>query len=100
MLVALIPALLGALLLFEVYRIISSHSGLDSNDQQFMAENINSALPLKFDFTKYSLNRQENLVASLDDLGKQFKIQYSAVKGSSNAKYFERMAYIENRFYE
>ena len=62
MLVALIPALLGALLLFEVYRIISSHSGLDSNDQQFMAENINSALPLKFDFTKYSLNRQENYV--------------------------------------
>ena len=47
-----------------------------------------------------TLNRQENILGSLDDLGKQFKIQYSAVKGSSNAKYFERMAYIENRFYE
>ena len=47
-----------------------------------------------------TLNRQENLVQSLDDLGKQFKIQYSAEKGSSNAKYFERMAYIENKFYE
>ena len=47
-----------------------------------------------------TLNRQDNIVGSLDDLGKQFKIQYSAVKGSSNAKYFERRAYIENRFYE
>ena len=47
-----------------------------------------------------TLNRQDNILGSLDDLGKQFKIQYSAEKGSSNAKYFERMAYIENRFYE
>ena len=27
-----------------------------------MAQNINSALPLKFDFTKYSLNREESYV--------------------------------------
>ena len=47
-----------------------------------------------------TITRQENVVRSLDDLGRQFKIQYSAVEGSSNAKYFERRAHIENKFYE
>ena len=47
-----------------------------------------------------TITRQEKSVNSLDDLGKQFKVQYSAVRGSTNAKYFERMAYIENKFYK
>ena len=47
-----------------------------------------------------TITRQEKAVNSLDDLGKQFKVQYSAVRGSTNAKYFERMAYIENKFYK
>ena len=47
-----------------------------------------------------TITRQEKVVNSLDDLGKQFKVQYSAVRGSTNAKYFERMAYIENKFYK
>ena len=37
---------------------------------------------------------------SLEDLSKQYKIQYSPMNGSATMTYFERMAYIEERFYE
>ena len=42
----------------------------------------------------------EEMINSLDDLGRQFKVQYAPMKDSVTAKYFERMAFIENRFYE
>ena len=42
----------------------------------------------------------EELINSLDDLGKQFKVQYAPLKNSVTSSYFERMAGIENRFYE
>ena len=52
--------LLITLLVLQVYPVIASL--LDSNDKETLAQNINSALPLKFDFTKYSLNREESYV--------------------------------------
>ena len=42
----------------------------------------------------------EEMINSLDDLGRQFKVQYAPMKDSVTSKYFERMAFIENRFYE
>ena len=39
-------------------------------------------------------------ISSLEDLGKQFKVQYSTLNGTVGSQYFERMAYIENRFYK
>ena len=53
-------AMLFTLLVLKVYPVIASV--LDSNDSETLAQNINSALPLKFDFTKYSLNREESYV--------------------------------------
>ncbi len=38
--------------------------------------------------------------SSLDDLAKQYKIEYAPVKGSSAETYFRRMAEIEEQFYK
>jgi ionotropic glutamate receptor len=46
-----------------------------------------------------TVSRLEVPVGSLDDLIKQYKIQYAPINGSQTAKYFERMAYIESKFY-
>jgi len=46
------------------------------------------------------VSRLETSVQSLDDLSKQYKIRYAPVNGTSSATYFERMAYIETKFYE
>lgn len=47
-----------------------------------------------------TVSRLETPIESLDDLSKQYKIQYAPLNGSSSATYFERMANIEARFYE
>lgn len=47
-----------------------------------------------------TVSRLETPVRSLDDLNKQYKIQFAPINGSEAANYFERMAYIEERFYE
>nr|CAD7205877.1 unnamed protein product [Timema douglasi] len=47
-----------------------------------------------------TVSRLDTPVESLDDLSKQYKIQYSPLNGSSAMTYFQRMSDIENRFYE
>ena len=47
-----------------------------------------------------TVSRLETPVESLEDLSKQYKIQYSPLNGSSAMVYFERMAYIEEKFYQ
>ncbi|XP_065556597.1 ionotropic receptor 25a-like isoform X3 [Artemia franciscana] len=47
-----------------------------------------------------TVSRLETPVKSLDDLVTQYKIKYAPLEGSSAMAYFERMAGIENRFYE
>merc|ERR1719464_1703722 len=47
-----------------------------------------------------TVSRLETPVESLEDLSKQYKIQYSPLNGSSTMVYFERMAYIEEKFYQ
>ncbi|XP_017786976.1 PREDICTED: ionotropic receptor 25a [Nicrophorus vespilloides] len=47
-----------------------------------------------------TVSRLDTPVESLDDLSKQYKIQYAPLNGSSAMTYFERMADIELRFYE
>jgi len=47
-----------------------------------------------------TVSRLEVPVGSLDDLNKQFRIQFAPINGSQSANYFERMSYIEERFYE
>ncbi|XP_045465403.1 ionotropic receptor 25a-like [Harmonia axyridis] len=47
-----------------------------------------------------TVSRLETPIESLDDLSKQYKIQYAPLNGSSSSTYFERMANIEARFYE
>ena len=47
-----------------------------------------------------TVSRLETPVDSLDDLAKQYKIQFSPMKGSDSMTYFERMANIEEKFYE
>lgn len=37
---------------------------------------------------------------SLDDLAKQYKIEYSPIKGGATETYFRRMAEIEEQFYK
>ncbi|VDL76580.1 unnamed protein product [Nippostrongylus brasiliensis] len=46
-----------------------------------------------------TVSRLEQPISSLDDLAKQFKIEYAPMKGSSSENYFRRMAEIEERFY-
>ncbi|CAH1134853.1 unnamed protein product [Ceutorhynchus assimilis] len=47
-----------------------------------------------------TVSRLDTPIESLDDLSKQYKIQYAPVNGSSTMTYFQRMADIEARFYE
>nr|QZH55075.1 ionotropic receptor 25a [Achelura yunnanensis] len=47
-----------------------------------------------------TVSRLDTPIESLDDLSKQYKIQYAPLNGSSAMTYFERMADIEVRFYE
>ncbi|KAK2587124.1 hypothetical protein KPH14_002886 [Odynerus spinipes] len=47
-----------------------------------------------------TVSRLDTPIESLDDLSKQYKVQYAPVKGSAAYTYFERMAHIEARFYE
>lgn len=47
-----------------------------------------------------TVSRLETPVESLEDLSKQYKIQYSPMNNSATMVYFERMAYIEEKFYE
>ncbi|XP_066155907.1 ionotropic receptor 25a-like isoform X1 [Euwallacea fornicatus] len=47
-----------------------------------------------------TVSRLDTPIESLDDLSKQYKIQYAPVNSSSTMTYFQRMADIEGRFYE
>nr|QBB73016.1 ionotropic receptor [Protaetia brevitarsis] len=47
-----------------------------------------------------TVSRLDTPVESLDDLSKQYKIQYAPLNGSSSMTYFERMANIEAKFYD
>ncbi|XP_055372265.1 ionotropic receptor 25a [Condylostylus longicornis] len=47
-----------------------------------------------------TVSRLDTPVESLDDLAKQYKILYAPLNGSSAMTYFQRMADIEQRFYE
>ncbi|EDV57772.2 ionotropic receptor 25a [Drosophila erecta] len=47
-----------------------------------------------------TVSRLDAPVESLDDLAKQYKILYAPLNGSSAMTYFERMANIEQMFYE
>ncbi|XP_043269218.1 ionotropic receptor 25a [Venturia canescens] len=47
-----------------------------------------------------TVSRLDTPVESLDDLSKQYKIQYAPIHKSEAYTYFERMANIERRFYD
>jgi len=47
-----------------------------------------------------TVSRLDTPVESLDDLAKQYKIQYAPLNNSSSKTYFERMSNIEEKFYE
>lgn len=47
-----------------------------------------------------TVSRLETPVESLDDLSKQYKIQYAPIQPSEAYTYFDRMAKIETKFYE
>jgi ionotropic glutamate receptor len=47
-----------------------------------------------------TVSRLDSPVNSLDDLATQYKVLYAPQNGTDTATYFERMAYIEKRFYE
>ncbi|KAF8382361.1 hypothetical protein PRIPAC_71503, partial [Pristionchus pacificus] len=47
-----------------------------------------------------TVSRLEQSIKSLDDLSKQYKIEYAPTKGSASETYFRRMAEIEERFYQ
>ncbi|XP_066145499.1 ionotropic receptor 25a-like [Euwallacea fornicatus] len=47
-----------------------------------------------------TVSRLDTPIESLDDLSKQYKIQYAPINSSSTMTYFQRMADIEERFYE
>ena len=47
-----------------------------------------------------TVSRLDTPIESLDDLSKQYKIQYAPLNGSATMTYFQRMADIEARFYE
>ncbi|KAL5016225.1 hypothetical protein ScPMuIL_005814 [Solemya velum] len=46
-----------------------------------------------------TVSRLETPIKSLDDLSKQFKVEYGPMNGTSALVYFKRMAEIEERFY-
>lgn len=47
-----------------------------------------------------TVSRLDSPIDSLDDLSKQYRIRYAPQAGTSTATYFERMAGIEEKFYE
>ncbi|CAD6185138.1 unnamed protein product [Caenorhabditis auriculariae] len=47
-----------------------------------------------------TVSRLEQPISSLDDLAKQYKIEYAPIKGSASETYFRRMAEIEETFYK
>ncbi|XP_018303765.1 ionotropic receptor 25a isoform X1 [Mycetomoellerius zeteki] len=47
-----------------------------------------------------TVSRLEIPIENLDDLSKQYKIQYAPIRNSPGYSYFQRMADIETRFYE
>jgi hypothetical protein len=47
-----------------------------------------------------TVSRLDTPVESLDDLVKQYKIQYSPINNSASMDYFNRMHFIERTFYE
>ncbi|XP_064468502.1 ionotropic receptor 25a-like [Ornithodoros turicata] len=47
-----------------------------------------------------TVSRLDSPIESLDDLAKQYKIKYAPQKDTSSMTYFERMAHIEDKFYE
>ncbi|XP_045465675.1 ionotropic receptor 25a-like [Harmonia axyridis] len=47
-----------------------------------------------------TVSRLETPIESLDDLSKQYKVNYAPVNGSATMIYFKRMAAIEEKFYE
>ncbi|CAM1317771.1 Uncharacterised protein g6837 [Pycnogonum litorale] len=47
-----------------------------------------------------TVSRLDSSITSLDDLAKQYKFQYAPSNGTSSMTYFQRMADIEEKFYE
>ncbi|KAL3278032.1 hypothetical protein HHI36_013373 [Cryptolaemus montrouzieri] len=47
-----------------------------------------------------TVSRLETPIESIDDLYKQFKLSYAPLNGSSAMIHFQRMAYIEHKFFE
>ncbi|KAK7085043.1 hypothetical protein SK128_002474 [Halocaridina rubra] len=47
-----------------------------------------------------TVSRLDTPIESLDDLSNQYKVQYAPMNGTATMTYFERMAYIEHKFYE
>jgi ionotropic glutamate receptor len=47
-----------------------------------------------------TVSRLETPITSLDDLSKQYKIKYSPMNNSDAMIYFQRRAYIEEKFYQ
>ena len=47
-----------------------------------------------------TVSRLDTPIESLTDLANQYKVQYAPMNGTSTMTYFQRMAYIEQRFYE
>ncbi|KAL7074304.1 hypothetical protein ACQ4LE_006231 [Meloidogyne hapla] len=46
-----------------------------------------------------TVSRMEQTIGGLDDLAKQYKIEYAPLKGGATETYFRRMAEIEEQFY-
>ncbi|KAI1725677.1 ligand-gated ion channel domain-containing protein [Ditylenchus destructor] len=46
-----------------------------------------------------TVSRMETSISSLDDLARQYKVEYAPTKGGATETYFRRMAEIEEQFY-
>ncbi|KAF2353180.1 Receptor ligand binding region [Trinorchestia longiramus] len=47
-----------------------------------------------------TVSRLDTPIESLDDLANQYKVQYAPMNGTATMTYFQRMEYIEKKFYE
>lgn len=47
-----------------------------------------------------TVSRLDNPIDSMDDLTRQYRVQYAPIEFSTEYRYFERMANIEKKFYE
>ena len=45
------------------------------------------------------VSRLDTPISSLDDLANQYKVQYAPMNGTATMTYFQRMEYIEKKFY-